>query len=83
MIFSTYISIDSKLWEVLPATTNAQESLYFQLYYIVGYNKRFFEELKSFYSWALFFEDNYKNKQYHDMAKWLSHYLYFFSFLFI
>ena len=55
--------MDSELWEALPAATNAQESLYFQLYCAAGYNKRFFEGLKSLYSWALSFEDNYKNKQ--------------------
>ena len=43
--------------------TNTQESLYFQLYYAASCDKRFFEELKSLYSWALSFENNYKNKQ--------------------
>ena len=57
------MSMDSKLWEALPATTNAQESLHFQLYHAVGCDKRFFERLKSLYSWVLSFKDSYKNKQ--------------------
>jgi len=63
MIFPTYMSMDSELWEALPATTNAQESLHFQLYRVAGRDKRFFEGLKSLYSWALSFEDSYKDKQ--------------------
>ena len=55
--------MDSELWKALPATNNAQESLHFQLYCIAGCDKRFFKELKSLYSWALSFENNYKNKQ--------------------
>ena len=63
MIFPTYMSMDSELWEALPTMTNAQESLHFQLYHTAGHDKRFFEELKSLYSQALSFEDNYKDKQ--------------------
>jgi len=55
--------MDSELWEALPAMTNAQESLHFQLYRAAGHDKRFFEGLKSLYSWVLSFEDSYKNKQ--------------------
>jgi len=46
MIFHTYMSMDSELWEVLPATTNAQESLHFQLYHAAGRDKQFFQGLK-------------------------------------
>ena len=63
MIFPACVSMEPQLWDHLPTTTNAQESLHFQLYSAAGKKHQFFEGMKALYRWAIVLEDDFKSKQ--------------------